>query len=143
MSEQVLSGIKVLDLTYDIAGPYCTKLLADFGADVLKVERPVGGDLSRAAGPFPGDVPHPEKSGLFLHLNTNKFGITLNLAAPEGAAILKRLAAEADILVESFPPGTLASWGLSYETLAAENPCLILTHVTPFGQTGPYRDYQA
>ncbi len=79
MEGQALSDVKVLDLTWHIAGPYCTKLLADYGADVLKVERPGEGDPTRRRGPFPGDHPHPEKSGLFLHVNTNKLGITLDL----------------------------------------------------------------
>ena len=76
LEAQPLSDLRVIDLTHGIAGPYCTKLLADFGADVIKVERPGSGDYARAEGPFPQDVPHPEKSGLFLHLNTNKRSVT-------------------------------------------------------------------
>ena len=143
MAEQVLTGVKVLDLTHHIAGPYCSKLFADYGAEVIKVEQPGGGDPARAEGPFPGDVPHPEKSGLFLHLNTNKLGITLNLKNPAGVEIFKRLAQEADIVVENFRPGVLASMGLSYEVLAEHNSRLVLTHISNFGQTGPYRDYKA
>lgn len=143
MAEQVLSNIRVLDLTHHIAGPYCTKLLADYGAEVIKVERPGSGDPARALGPFPADEPHPERSGIFLHLNTNKLGITLNLKTPTGVAILKRLAQDADIVVENFRPGALASLGLSYAVLAQGNPRLVLTHISNFGQTGPYRDYKA
>ncbi len=88
MFEQALSGVKVIDLTQYIAGPYCTKLLADFGADVIKVERPGEGDGGRRLSPFLGDEPHPEKSGLFAYLNTNKRGITLNLKAETGRRIL-------------------------------------------------------
>ena len=143
MADQVLSGVRVLDATHHIAGPYCTKLFADYGAEVIKVERPRSGDAARADGPFPGDVPHPEKSGLFLHLNTNKLGITLNLKSAPGVEIFKRLAQEADIVVENFRPGVLASMGLGYEVLAEHNPRLVLTHISNFGQSGPYRDYKA
>jgi len=143
MADQALSDVKVLDLTWHIAGPYCTKLLADFGADVIKVERPAEGDPSRRMGPFPGDDPHPEKSGLFLHLNTNKRGITLNLKSAKGRNILKELVRNADILVENFRPGVMACLGLDYETLAAINPGLVMTSISNFGQTGPYRDFKA
>ncbi len=87
MPEQALSGVKVLDLTWYIAGPYCTKLLSDYGADVLKVEKPGEGDPARRIGPFFGDDPHPEKSGLFLYLNTGKKGITLNLKTAAGVRL--------------------------------------------------------
>src|SRR5437764_10472452 len=105
---EALEGIRVLDLTQGVAGPYCTKLLADFGAEVIKIERPDGGDPARRLGPFPGDLPDPEKSGLFLHLNTNKRSVVLDLKTPEGQDLLRRLAAQADVLVESFAPGVLA-----------------------------------
>lgn len=134
-------GIRVLDLSQGIAGPYCTKLLADFGATVVKVEPP-GGDPARRAGPFPDDVPHPEKSGLFLYLNTNKKGVTLDLETATGASVLKSLVGKADVVVESFLPGYLDSRGLGYATLAAFNPGLVMTSVTYFGQDGPYRDWQ-
>ena len=87
--EQALTGVKVLDLTHYIAGPYCTKLLADYGAEVTKIEKPGGGDGARGMGPFFGDDPHPEKSDLFLYLNTNKRGITLNLKSEAGVNIFK------------------------------------------------------
>lgn len=142
MPEQALSDIKVLDFTQHVAGPYCTKLMADQGADVIKVEQPETGDLARRLGPFPGDVPHPEKSGLFLHLNTNKRSVTLDLATAAGRKIARQLAAEADVVVESFRPGTMASFGLDYQSLIALNPNLVMTSVSNFGQTGPYRDYR-
>ena len=143
MEEQPLSDFRVIDLTHGIAGPYCTKLLADYGADVIKVERPGSGDYARSLGPFPNDEPHPEKSGIFLFLNTNKRGVTLDLKTPDGIDALKSLVKDADILVESFRPGVMASLGLDYDTLKAINPNLVMTSVSNFGQTGPYRDYKA
>lgn len=143
MSEQALSDVKVLDLTWHIAGPYCTKLLADYGAEVIKVEKPGEGEPARRMGPFFKDDPHPEKSGLFLHLNTNKKGITLNLKSAKGKKILKELAKDADILVESFRPHVMPSLGLDYETLEQINPKLLMTSISSFGQTGPYRDFKA
>ena len=142
MSEQALSDKKVLDFTQHVAGPYCTKLMADQGADVIKVERPGTGDVARRLGPFPGDVPHPEKSGLFLHLNTNKRSITLDLATRCGSHIARQLAARADVVVESFRPGTMASFGLDYQSLKAHNQNLVMTSISDFGQTGPYRDFR-
>ena len=142
MPDQALSDIMVLDFTQHIAGPYCTKLLADYGADVVKVERPDTGDAARQLGPFPGDQPHGEKSGLFLHLNTNKRSITLDLKTEAGRKIAKQLAREANIVVESFRPGTMASFGLDYGTLANINSNLVMTSISNFGQTGPYRDYK-
>jgi crotonobetainyl-CoA:carnitine CoA-transferase CaiB-like acyl-CoA transferase len=143
MSDQALSDVKVLDLTWHIAGPYCTKLLADYGAEVIKVEKPGEGDPARRMAPFFKDDPHPEKSGLFLHLNTNKKGITLNLKSAKGKKILKELAKDADILVESFRPHVMPSLGLDYETLEQINPKLLMTSISSFGQTGPYRDFKA
>jgi len=143
MTEQALSDVKVLDLTHHVAGPYCTKLLADYGADVIKVERPGQGDPTRRFGPFPGDSPEPEKSGLFLHLNTNKRGISLNLKSAAGQMIVKELVREVDILVENFRPGVMAQLGLDYQTLTQINPRLVMTSISNFGQTGPYRDFKA
>ena len=140
---QPLSDLRVIDLTHGIAGPYCTKLLADFGADVIKVEKPGSGDYCRRLGPFPQDVSHPEKSGLFLHLNTNKRGITLDLKAERGVEVLKELVTGADILVESFRPGVMEMLGLDYVTLKGINPDLVMTSISNFGQTGPYRAYRA
>ncbi len=136
----ILDDITVLDLSRDIPGAYCTRLLAGLGARVIAIEPPEGGPL-RAAGPFPRDQPHPEASGLFLYLNLAKQGVTLNLASGDGQAILKRLAATADVLVEDFAPGTLTGWGIDHAALSAAHPGLITTSITPFGQDGPYRDY--
>lgn len=141
--DQALSDVKVLDLTWHIAGPYCTKLLADYGAEVIKVERPVTGDPMRQVGPFPHDEPHPEKSGLFLHLNTNKRGITLDLKSERGQDILKNLVRQSDILVESFSPHVMTSLGLDYQTLREINPALVMVSISNFGQSGPYRDFKA
>jgi crotonobetainyl-CoA:carnitine CoA-transferase CaiB-like acyl-CoA transferase len=138
-----LAGIRVLDLTHHIAGPHCTKLLADFGADVLKIERPPAGDPARRAGPFYKDVPHPETSALFLHLNTNKRSLTLNLKTAEGQRIAHRLVERVDVLVENFRPGVLARLGLDIATLHRINPRLVVTSISNFGQTGPYRDLRA
>ncbi len=143
MSEQTLSDVKVLDLTWYIAGPYCTKMFADFGADVLKIERYPDGDPARKIGPFLGDDPHPEKSLLFSHLNLNKRGITLDLNAADGGKTFKALIKDADILVESFSPGVMQRLGLDYQTLKEINPTLIMTSISNFGQTGPYRDFKA
>lgn len=142
MTEQALNDVRVVDLTHHIAGPYCTKLLADYGAEVIKVEPP-GGEQTRRLGPFAGDDPHPEKSGLFLHLNTNKLGLTLNLKTETGRGILHRLLADADILVNNFAPRVMPALGLDDDTLHAINPRLVVTHITNFGRTGPYRDYPA
>ncbi len=140
---QPFSDLRVIDLSHGIAGPYCTKLLADFGADVIKIERPDVGDYARNLGPFPSDQPHPEKSGIFLHLNTNKRSVTLNLKDPESIEVVKSLIQGADILIESFRPGVMSRLGLAYETLQEINPKLIMTSISNFGQTGPYRDYLA
>jgi len=132
----------VLDLSENISGPYCAKLLADYGAEVIKVERPGGGDAARSIGPFLKDEPHPEKSGLFLYLNTNKKGITLNLKDRSGQGILKRLVQQADVLVQNYEPRLLPGLGLCYEELEQVKPGLIMTSISYFGQTGPYRDYK-
>ncbi|MBI3743461.1 MAG: CoA transferase [Chloroflexi bacterium] len=139
--ELALSGVRVLDLTHYIAGPACTKLLADFGADVLKVERP-DGDPCRRIGPFWHDEPHAEGSGLFLHLNTNKKSITLNLRSVAGQRIVKELARDADLVIEAFKPGTMECLGLGYESLKQINPSLVYQSVSSYGQSGPYRDYK-
>ena len=138
-----LADLRVLDFTHYVAGPYTTKLLADYGAEVLKVERPGSGDGARRIGPFPGNIPHPEKSGTFLHLNTNKRSITLNLKSSEAQDIVKRLVAEVNVVVESFRPGQMAAFGLNYETLRSINPRIVMTSISNFGQTGPYRDFRA
>ncbi len=138
-----LEGIRVLDLTQGVAGPYATKLFSDYGADVLKVERPGEGDLARRLGPFPHDQPNPEASGMFLELNTGKQSMTLDLKTASGQQILRRLAADADLVVESFRPGTIERLGLGPDALRAVNPKASLVRISSFGQNGPYRDMRA
>ncbi len=142
MLKQALNGIKVLDLTHYIAGPFCTKLLADYGADIIKVEKPGSGDIARNAGPFPRDIPDQEKSGLFLYLNTNKKGVTLNLKTRTGMKIFHQLLEQSDILVESFRPGVMSSFGLDYKKLKKIKPQLVMCSISNYGQTGPYRDWK-
>ena len=142
MSGRALAGLRVVDIADGIAGGYCTKLLAGLGADVLKVERPGRGDATRAAGPFPHDDPNPNASGLFLHLGTGKRSVTLGVHTDGGQAILRQFLADADVLVESERPGTLARWGLTDDALAAQLPRLIVTSITWFGQDGPYAAYE-
>lgn len=142
MALNFLEDLKVLDLGQGISGPFCAKLLADLGARVVKVEPPEG-DPARRMGPFPGDLPHPEKSGLFLALNTNKLGITLDLASAMGRQHLLQLAEGADVLIENCPPGYLPGIGLDYATFQLRNPRLVMTSITPFGQTGPWAHHRA
>lgn len=142
-TQQALSGLRVLDLTHFISGPYCTKLLSEFGAEVLKIERPGMGDGVRRIGPFVHDEPNVEKSGLFLYLNTGKKGITLNLKSQLGKKIFLRLVKWADVLVENFEPRVMPSLGLDYEHLKQINSRLVTASISNFGQSGPYRDYRA
>ncbi|MBE0415834.1 MAG: CoA transferase, partial [Dehalococcoidia bacterium] len=142
MPDKALSGTRVLEYAQFVAGPYCAKLMADLGAEVIKIEPPEG-DVARRRGPFPNDIPHPERSGLFLYNNTNKSGITLNLDSTEGKEIFRRLIKDIDIFVEDTPPGMMKKLGLDYAALKEINPRLIMTSITPFGQTGPYKDYKA
>ena len=135
-----LSPYRVLDLT-DEKGVYCGKLLGDFGADVIKIERP-GGDPSRNRGPFYHDIPHPEKSLYWFVCNTNKRSITLNLESRDGQEIFKRLIEGADFVIESFPSGFMEELGLGYPVLESINPKIIDVSITPFGQTGPYKDFK-
>jgi crotonobetainyl-CoA:carnitine CoA-transferase CaiB-like acyl-CoA transferase len=139
--EGALQGTTVLDLSQDIAGSLCARLLGDYGAEVIKIEPPEGAALRRA-GPFFGNTPHIEKGLTFFTLNLNKTGITLNLETEEGRQIFKSLAASADVVVESSKPGYLTSLGLDYEALQGLNPSLVVTSITPFGQTGPYSGYE-
>ena len=142
MLPPTLDDLKVLDLSQGLAGPICAKILADFGADVIKVEPPAG-DVARSMAPHFGNDPHPEKSLIFLLANLNKRGVTLNLDDPDGRELLRQLVRNADIVVESFEPGYLAALGLDYAALAQENPRLIMISITPFGQSGPYSAYQS
>jgi CoA:oxalate CoA-transferase len=141
MREGALAGLKVLDLSHYIAGPYCTKLLGALGASVIKLERPNGGDPMRRVGPFFRDEPGLERSCPFMYLNTDKQSITLNLKSPTGVNIFHEVLAWADVLVESFRPGVMDRLGLSYETLENRKPNLVMVSISNFGQTGPYRDF--
>ncbi len=139
--EGMLSPYRVLDLTHE----WCLlsgKILADLGADVTQIEPP-GGHPARRMGPFYKDAIDPERSLFWWSYTANKRSITLDITTPDGQALLKRLAASADFLIESGAPGDLAALGLGYDDLAAVNPGLIVVSVTPFGQSGPYADYKA
>ena len=136
-----LAGLRILELA-DEQGQFCGKLLGDLGADVVKIEPP-GGERNRHVGPFLDDIPHPERSLSFWYYNTSKRGITLNLETADGRQLFRRLAAASDVILETFRPGFLASQGLGYESLRKPNSRLIMCSLTPFGQTGPWRDYLA
>ena len=140
--EAALEGVRVLDLTHCIAGPYCTRLLAGFGADVLKIEPP-GGERGRRSGPFFHDEPGPDSSLLFAYLNAGKRSLSLNLKSSEGRDILMSLLSETDLLVENYAPRVMPSLRLDYETLREVAPNLVMVSISNFGQTGPYRDYKA
>lgn len=136
-----LKGIKVLDLTRVLAGPYCTQMLGDLGADIIKVERPGGGDDTRGfAPPFVknDDGEETDLSAYFCGANRNKRSITINLSTKEGQGLVKKLLSECDILVENFKTGTLEKYGLGYNNLKSDFPKLIYCSITGFGQTGPY-----
>ena len=142
MAGQALSGVRVVELCRLAAGPFCGKLLADMGADVVKVEEPGRGDPARHRGPYPPSGPHPEASGLFFYLNANKQSLALKLEHPRGQEVFLGLVKQADILLEDTPPGTMEAMGMGYPALSKLNPRLIVTSITPFGQTGPYRSYK-
>jgi crotonobetainyl-CoA:carnitine CoA-transferase CaiB-like acyl-CoA transferase len=137
---QGLEGVKVLELGHMVSAAYATKLMADLGAEVIKVEEP-GGDQARQRGPFPGRVVDPEKSGLFLSLNTNKRAITLDLYHEQDT--LSRLVTWADLLVHNYLPAQMAQLGIDYHTFQEINPRLVMCSITPFGLTGPHKDYKA
>ena len=141
MEDQLLSPYRVLDLTNE-KGYLCGKILGDLGADVVKVELP-GGDPARNIGPFYHDTPDPEKSLYWFAYNTSKRGITLNTETTDGREIFNRLVKTADVVIESFMPGYMDNLGLGYSDLSQINPQLIMTSITPFGQTGPYSHYKA
>jgi crotonobetainyl-CoA:carnitine CoA-transferase CaiB-like acyl-CoA transferase len=143
MTPGALEGMKIVEYCSMVSGPYCSKLLADMGAEVLKIEPPLTGDDSRRRGPFPGDVPHQEKSGLFLYLNSNKKGLTLDPKKTEGKEIFKKLIEKTDVLIEDRPPGEMEELELDYQTLKSINPGLIMLSITPFGRSGPFKDYKA
>ena len=147
----LLEGVRVLDLTHYISGPYCTRLMAGLGADVLKVERPTAGDPVRRMGPFasrPGvyrdQGTEPVEDGAWhLYLNAGKRSVGVDLKTWQGARVALELAGKADVLVENFAPGTLDRLGLGCEELRRVNPALVVTSISNFGQTGPYRDWRA
>ncbi len=143
MTYGLLNGVRVLELGEFVSAPYCGKLLADMGADVLKVERAGVGDWARDYGPYPNDIPHRERSGLFLYLNANKRGVSLNLETPTGHEILAGLASAYDVLVHNLHPTEMDRIGLDYETLTSHNDGLVMASITPFGLTGPYRNWKA
>ena len=137
-----LDDVVVIDLSQGLAAPRCTKMLAELGADVIKVEPP-DGDICRRYGPLAGEHTDLESSGMFLYLNLNKRGVTLDVRTAAGRKLFKQLIADADILVESYPPGEMEDLGIGFDVLREINPRLIMTSVTDFGASGPYRDYQA
>lgn len=138
-----LTGLRVLDLSHGIAGPFSARLLGDHGADVIKIERPVKGDFARSLPPLKSDAPVPEQSLLFQYLNWNKRSIALDLKLPENKSLIKALVEQSDIVIESFRPGRMEQWGLGVDQLLAWKPSLVVTSVTNFGQTGPYAQYAA
>ncbi|EAX47711.1 Formyl-CoA transferase [Thermosinus carboxydivorans Nor1] len=135
---KALQGIRVLDLTRVLAGPYCTMMLADYGADVIKIEPPEVGDDSRAFGPFVG-----KESAYFMSLNRNKRSIALNFKRQEERDLFKEMVKHADVVVENYRPGTMEKFGLGYDQLKEINPKLIYAACSGFGHTGPYRDKPA
>ena len=136
-----LDGIKVIEYGGPISVPYCGKMLADLGAEVIKIEKPGTGDSSRRMGPFPDDEVDTEHSGFFLYLNTNKYGVTLDIEKPDGRKIFKELIKGANVFIEGTKSRQLAETGLDYPDLKKVNPSLVMTSITPFGQTGPYKNY--
>ena len=141
MANGLLPGARVLELGEGVSAPYCGKILAGLGAEVIKVELPQG-DVARRMGPFPGAEPHPEKSGVFLALNANKYGVTLDIESSEGAEEFRRLARSSDIIIESMPIGWMDERQLGYDALAKRNTALIMTSLSPFGAWGPYAGYK-
>jgi crotonobetainyl-CoA:carnitine CoA-transferase CaiB-like acyl-CoA transferase len=140
---KTLEGIKIIELAQFISGPYCGLLLGGLGAEIIKIEAPGVGDISRRCGPFPDNRLHPDQSGLFIYLNRNKRGITLDIKKPAGRQVLIDLLKDANVLIEDMPPQLAQRFKLEYEHLREVNPQLIVVSITPFGQTGPYRDYKA
>jgi len=144
MNQAALSDIRVVDFTHYTAGPYCTKLLAGFGAEVIKVERPQTGDAMRSCGPFMQNAKDDLETSIpFLWLNTGKKSVTLDLKTETGRQMAKELIRGADVLVENFSPGVMQRLGLDYQAVQDINPGIIMTSISNFGQSGPYKDYQA
>ncbi len=143
MFYNILDGVKVIEYDDLISAPFCAKILADMGAEVIKIELPCCGDDSRRMEPFMNDVPGLERSGLFQYLNMNKKGITLNPETATGRKILLRLLKGADIFVENNPPKRMKVLKLDYTHVKQVNSRIVMTSITPFGQTGPYKDYKS
>ena len=137
-----LHGVRVVEWSNFVSAPFCGKLLAELGADVIKIEPPGLGDNSRSQGPFPQGIPHLERSGLFLFANLSKRGVTLNLETSAGRQLLEGLLFSADIFLENQPLHLLEKLGLDYPALETRHPQLIVTSISPYGRTGPYRNYQ-
>jgi crotonobetainyl-CoA:carnitine CoA-transferase CaiB-like acyl-CoA transferase len=137
-----LQGVRVVEWGSLVSAPFCGKLLADLGADVIKIEPPGTGDDGRNSGPFPEGMPHPERSGLFLFVNLNKRGVTLNPAEAAGRALLGRLLESADVFLENQPLDLLRRTGLDYASLRGQHPRLVVTSISPYGRSGPYREYR-
>jgi len=133
-----LEGIRILDLSWVLAGPFATMVLGDLGAEVIKLERPQAGDLARGNGPFIDG-----ESSYFLSLNRGKKSITIDLQTPQGRQVFLKLVKKVDVIVENFVPGTMKRLGLDYEVLKKQNPGLIYAAISGFGQTGPYAQYRA
>lgn len=134
-----LAGLRVVEIAGEIAGPYCTKLFVDVGAEVTKIEAPTGDPL-RWWGPFPGGIPDPERSGLFEYLNAGKHGATVDFESQGDLGLVRELIGQADLLVEALPPGTLARWGFDNDVLRELNPQLVVVRISNFGQRGPFGD---
>lgn len=143
MFYKILDGIRVIEYGSLISAPFCTKVLGDLGAEVIKLEDPIIGDPARRMEPFEKDIPGSERSGLFQYLNMNKLGITLNVQTSTGKEIFYELIKNADIVVENNPPKKIKKLGIGYNNLKKINPRIVMTSITPFGQTGPYRDYKS
>lgn len=143
MSDQVFAGLRVIETAEGIGTPFATKLLADLGAEVIKIEKPKTGDSLRQRAPYAQDEADIEKSLTFLYVNSSKQSLTLDIDSEEGAAILKELLSQADVWVRQRQPEYWAESALSYDELKKNNPGLILTSVTPFGESGPYKDHIA
>lgn len=140
---EALAGIQVVEMGGRVSAPFCARLFADYGAEVIKVETPGTGDVSRSWGPFPQDVADREKSGLFHCLNTNKKSVTLDANVPADREKIRALISRADVLIENHTPRQMREWALDYASLQKLNPRLVMISITPFGQTGPYADWKA
>jgi len=137
-----LDGLLVLDLSHVLSGPFATMIMADLGADVVKIERPGWGDLARGNGPFFGQG-EARRSAYFMSINRGKCSVALDLMHPRGKALFLRMAEKADVVLENFRPGTMAKLGLDYEALRRHNPRLVYAAISGFGQTGPYANKPA